>query len=499
LSLLRQLRRLNRRARAPRADLGIYRDRPDLYCEQVLRVRLTPGQGEVCRLIVTPPYRVLVKSGHNVGKSFLAACLVSWWFDTRNPGVTITTAPTDRQVKDILWKEVRRVRGAAGLSGFSGPKIPRLETSPDHFAYGFTARDATAFQGQHDKAVLLVFDEAEGIPTEFWDAAHTMLGGVTYGMVCFYNPTTQSGPTVDAENEAGWHSVTMNCVDHPNIRADLDGNDPPYPSAIRLERLTEMLDKWGQPIALADATETDVVLGTRAWRPGPVAEARLLGRRPSTAFDAVWSVSLFEQCCTLKLPDCGVLQIGCDVARFGDDMTAFHVRRGGNSLHHETHQGLPVPVVAARGKELAYRWGNHYGVDPRRVIVAVDDAGIGGGVTDCGRADGWNFIGVNGASSAPNEDEFPNMRSALWFGLAELARRREVSFALLAPPVRNELRRQLTAPVYTLDLRARRVVEQKIKTKERLGRSPDDADSVLLAYASVGSASERVAGRVRVA
>jgi hypothetical protein len=53
--------------------------------------------------------------------------------------------------------------------------------------------------------------------------------------------------------------------------------------------------------------------------------------------------------------------------------------------------------------------------------------------------------------------------------------------------------------VYTLDLRARRVVEQKIKTKERLGRSPDDADSVLLAYASVGSASERVAGRVRVA
>jgi hypothetical protein len=56
----------------------------------------------------------------------------------------------------------------------------------------------------------------------------------------------------------------------------------------------------------------------------------------------------------------------------------------------------------------------------------------------------------------------------------------------------------LTAPVYEMDVRGRRLVEPKDLTKERIGRSPDNADACLLAYANVGGQGERVLGQVEV-
>jgi len=40
----------------------------------------------------------------------------------------------------------------------------------------------------------------------------------------------------------------------------------------------------------------------------------------------------------------------------------------------------------------------------------------------------------------------------------------------------------MIAPVYRLDDRGRRVVEAKSDTKKRIGRSPDDADALNLAF-----------------
>ena len=173
-------------------------------------------------------------------------------------------------MQDILWKEIRGFRGRAGLGGFAGPKSPRLESHPNHYAGGFTARDSTRFQGHHDAAVFIVFEEAEGVEAPFWDAAETMLGGQSYGMVAIYNPTSQSGPTVDAERSGKWPVVTMSCVDHPNIKAELKGNPLPFPNAIRLPRLREMLQKWSDPLAARedDKEPTDVELA-----PGEVVSA----------------------------------------------------------------------------------------------------------------------------------------------------------------------------------------------------------------------------------
>ena len=493
-NLLRQAERLRADAgRSSRFDQ--YRSDPERYCRDILRVRLTPAQQEIARLVVTPPYKVLVPAGHNVGKSFLAACLVNWRFDCFNPGITLTTAPTERQVRDILWKEVRTLRRGRGC--FPGPKVCRLESSPGHFAHGFTARDGDRFQGHHSPSVFIVFDEAEGVDPIFWEAAETMLGG-DYALLAIYNPTAQSSPAADAERSGRYHLCRMSAVQHPNIAAELAGQLPPFPSAIRLGRLLDMLAEWSDEVDPRQKEPGDVTLAGRCFRTGPVAQARLLGIRPTTAFNAVWSESVFDATATRQLPTTGPLQIGCDVARFGDDFTCLHVRVGGVSVHHESANGWSVVRTSQRCQELAHEWGTRRGLDPRRVVIAIDVCGVGGGVVDVLAANGWTAVGVDAAGEAPDPEEFPNLRSALWFGMAAEAARGNVSFAQLPARVRAELRRQLLAPTYHLDVRGRRVVENKEDTKERIKRSPDDADAVLLAYANVRATPERVAGRLPV-
>jgi hypothetical protein len=481
---------------APR-DFGPYRSDPVGYCRDVLAVQLSPAQEAIARSMVEPPYRTLAPAGHNVGKSFVAACLVSWWFDTRKPGVCLTTAPTARQVVDILWKEVRRLRGRAGLGGFAGPKAPRLETNHAHFAHGFTARDGASFQGQHEASVFVLFDEAEGVAPHYWEAAQTMLGP-TDPFLAIYNPIRQDSQAYVEEQSPGYKVVPLSAVDHPNITAELAGQAPPYPQAIRLGRLRELLQRWAVPLLPGEQPRpSDVRLGDLWYRPGPIAESRLLGRRPSQAVNAVWPEYAWQRAETTILPLVGPLQIGCDVARFGDDFTAWHVRRGGTSLHHESVNGWPVPLVAERCKQLATEHGKLHNVEPRQVLIATDDSGVGGGVTDILAQDGWAVVGVNSAAHSPDPD-YPNLRSALWFGLAEEAALGNVSFLRLLEAIRLQLRRELTCVTYTLDLRGRRCVEPKDHTKQRLKRSPDNADACLLAYANVARQQERVAGQIRV-
>src|SRR5262245_11970829 len=77
-----------------------YRDDPEGFARYVLKVTLTPLQVDVARLLLVPPYRVLVPSANNMGKTHAAAAITLWWFCTRRPCTVLTTAPKYDQVRD---------------------------------------------------------------------------------------------------------------------------------------------------------------------------------------------------------------------------------------------------------------------------------------------------------------------------------------------------------------------------------------------------------------
>jgi len=59
--------------------------------------------------------KVVVKSGNGPGKSFVAAIAALTFLNTKTPSIVATTAPTERQVEDILWREIRDLHMRAGL------------------------------------------------------------------------------------------------------------------------------------------------------------------------------------------------------------------------------------------------------------------------------------------------------------------------------------------------------------------------------------------------
>jgi len=483
---------LARPYRARRNRYLQYHDAPERYAAEVLGIQWWAKQIEVARSLVEHK-RTMVRASHSVGKTHVSGGVVNWWYDTADPGIALTTAPTDRQVTDLLWKEVRTQR--AGRPGLL-PKANRMESAPDHYAVGFTARDVNAFQGTHEEQLLIIFDEAVGVGAEFWEGADAMLtSGAGNRFLAIYNPTDTSSAAFDAELAADANVIVISALEHPNIAAQLRGEPRPFPKAIDISWVEERIRgerPWCDPISAADATPEDIEWppGSGEWyRPGPLMEARVLGRWPRLAVGSVWSEAAFRAAETEALPEPADVpcEIGCDVARFGDDDTVMHVRRGPVSLHHEAHNGWDTARTAGRLKELAREYGQHCGVDGREVAVKVDDDGVGGGVVDQG--DDYRFEPVGAGTVAVEEELYPNRRSELWFATAERALRRQLDLSRLPASVRQELRRQCMAPRWKVDSAGRRVVEPKADTKKRINRSPDDADAMNLAYAYVPPAA----------
>jgi hypothetical protein len=135
---------------------------PVEYARQVLGIQhIWPAMEEIAQAVLEPPFRVLVKSGHSVGKTFLAAWIMNWFYDSFPTSIGISTAPTKRDVCDLLWKEIRLQRTRAGLpSHFLGPSAPEMRSSWDHYCKGYTANKGESFQGRHDAKMLFVMDEA---------------------------------------------------------------------------------------------------------------------------------------------------------------------------------------------------------------------------------------------------------------------------------------------------------------------------------------------------
>jgi hypothetical protein len=459
-----------------------------------------------------------------VGKSFLAGGLVNWFFDCFDPGICITTAPTATQVRDILWKEIR-VQRPTDRRGSLHPKAPRMETGPDHFAVGYTARDDSAFQGRHEEFVLIVFDECVGVDSPFWDAAEGMMTGPTCFWLAVCNPTDAgSRAYVECSNVEKWHVIEISALEHPNIRAELAGRRVLYPKAVRLDWVNGRIREWctalgsghlalgiseehspnakcQTPNAVPNAEcqmpnarsgDFEFPPASGVWyRPGPLFESRVLGRWPTQGAYSVWTEAKWDAALEPQAFDAAEpIVIGCDVARFGDDFTSIVVRRGPCVLHHETHNGWSTVQTVGRLKQLAedFCTGIPEGTvarirDARRVRIYVDADGVGGGVKD--QAGEFRFIAVSGASRPNARDRYPNRRSELWFATAELASEGRLDLSRLTSESRLLIQRQVMTPTYSLDSQGRRVVEAKEETKRRLGRSPDDADALNLAFASV--------------
>ena len=78
---------------------------PVWFFEKVLGRKPYDRQIEIIEAVRDNP-EVAVKGCHGLGKDWTVAGLVLWFVCCHKPSICITTGPTDRQVRGILWKEI---------------------------------------------------------------------------------------------------------------------------------------------------------------------------------------------------------------------------------------------------------------------------------------------------------------------------------------------------------------------------------------------------------
>jgi hypothetical protein len=486
-----------------------YRDDPVRYCAEVLRVSLTDDQATILRLMRVPPYRVMVPSGHNTGKTFLAAAAISWWFDSFDPGAVFTIGPRHDSLKDTIWGEVRRQRARAGLPDhFIGPQAPEMRTASDHWAKAFTAAKDASLTGRHLPYMLFVIEEACGVDPIWWEVITTMFdASLGHGQLCIFNPTDPTSQAFredllcdDTDGEPRWHRVRLSSLDHPNVRSQLAGGPKVVPHAVSLEQVNAAVRDMCEPVEnREDVVATDLEWPPRSghhFRPGPEFQCRWMGLWPD-AGGGVWSPALWQACFPLtepalpiqRLPENGV---DCSQGK-GCDYFALHTRWGAVSLYHETSNTMDHVRIAWRVREGCARAAKEYNarfpaagkkVAPQAILTRMDDDGTGNDVARLLRGDGYNVQLVSGARRSTRPDDYPRMRDEAWFHSASKARAGLVCLSRLDRRTLARLRQQLMAPEFRL-LNGQRHVESKDDTREKIGRSPDDADAFNLAYLDV--------------
>ena len=244
--------------------------------------------------------RVAVRSGHGVGKTWTAARAAIWFLYSHPHSIVLTTAPTHRQVRSILWAEIRRqVRGARIPLGGRMTET-RLVLDDDWFALGLSTDEPERFQGFHAEHLLLIFDEAPGVPEDIYEAARGLLTSRHARVLLIGNPVSPRGPFYDAFRNPLWHTFHIPCTACPNVTA----GRVIYPKLVTAEWVESQRQEWGAE--------------------SPTFRSRVLGEFPEEAdtqlIPLAWLHAAQERALNCPAPGSNLV-IGVDVARYGADRT----------------------------------------------------------------------------------------------------------------------------------------------------------------------------------
>ncbi len=411
---------------------------PAGYLRTVLKADIWERQEEIAEA-VRDHKRVAVRSCHHSGKTFGAAALAHWWLAAFDPSLVITTAPTLRQVKDLLWYEIAGHARRAGTGG----KLATLslEMSETRRALGFTTNEPERFQGWHSPNMLVIVDEASGVGEEIYQAIEGILTGPNTRLLLIGNPNFPAGTFFEAFRSPLYQKFHISAFDVPERL---------LPAAWREERLTE----WGEE--------------------SPAYQVRVLGNFPSQGEDSLINLKWVEEAMEREAEDAGPCEMGVDVARYGADESVAYVRRGARIVDCDVWRGHDTMASAGRVAVLARKHAPE--------LIKVDDIGVGGGVVDRLAEEGFPVVGVNVGLPATDSETYSNLRTEIFQGLADRFKAGDISL-----PKDDTLLDQLTQLRFTFTPRGQKKLTpkeemRKTRPSSSAWQSPDRADALALAF-----------------
>ena len=436
-----------------------YREDPVGWVHEVARDETWSGQRIILDALKTEK-RIAVKAAHSLGKSFIVGRAAMWWLQAYGPerSFVLTTAPSFNQVRSILWKEIGRAHERSGAPYHMNQT--EVWAHGELVAMGRKPADYSedAFQGIHAEHVLVIIDEACGVPQTLWEQADSVASNEGSCILAIGNPTNPSSHFKTVCESKVWHTIRIDGLDSPNFT---DEKVSPQLRRVLMSKrwADEKKDDWGED--------------------SPMYISRVRGEFPKDADDGVVPYSWAVECWTPheeEPPADAVRELGVDVGA-GGDFTVVIGRHGKKAMYHDTNRSSDPEEVA----EFVIAAARKLNVS----AVKVDYAGIGFGITGMVRKalrnEGVRVVGVSVGKKSRWPDKFRNLRSELWW---EVGRELSRTCGWDLSELNDEILDQLTKPTYELDNLDKVMVEKKEDLIKRIGRSPDDADALLLAFYS---------------
>lgn len=500
------------RAAAAQEIVDIYYNIPHFFVKDILGANTWDKQDEITQSVFKYPVTA-VKTCNAVGKSFIAARIVVAYLTLHPGSVVVTTAPTWRQVTDVLWREIATT---VKLSKYklTNKEVTQagLNLDTDWFAVGLSTKTPENFFGYHSDNILVVVDEAGGVPELVFKGVKAITPNANARVLYIGNPTNPDGTFAEAFKNPRIKKFTISAFDTPNFTSN------------GIATVDDLLRIFTPPEGLTEDQELDFYAETRSklnmpypalidpfvvyeryfeWGvDSPAWQALVMGEFPSQSELSLLSIDAvmfamgdmdkkdndpespyfgktYAEIMGVRIPE-GTREYGLDMARFGADLTVLTPRNGG-------HVDQQITWAKASLTESADKVINI--VEPLETpsIVKIDDTGNGGGTTDSlmekKRLQGidrpylYTVMPVNFSSGPQNKTKFYDITSEMYWNLKQWFDSKKVTM-----PYEEKLFRELVGRRWSL-VSGKIKVESKDDYKKRTGgKSPDRSDSLALAF-----------------
>ena len=494
-----------------------------MFAKQVLGVHLDKDQRAIVSAVQHNKL-VSVRSGTARGKDFVAA-VVAMCFMYLTPTYAKTdsgyelvgntkialTAPTGRQVENIMIPEIARLYERAKRRGFNLNGKLRTDgirtDNKEWFLVGFKADEGNheAWSGFHAANVMFVVTEATGISDDTFEAIEGNLQGNSRLLLVF-NPNTTIGYAANSQKNERFKKFRLSSLTAPNVRFKRNI----IPAQVDYNWVDTRVKEWCMRISVDEVqpSKNDFEWEGVWYRPSDLARKKILGEFPLTQDDILipqaWIEAAQERYKAYKRSHENDCILGEDVAGMGRDSSCTANRQGAHVTIRKRNSGGVADHAAEAGMLLQYV-KTHSGC-----AVAIDTIGEGAGVFSMCQSEAkaneqsynyTQFVSSKNSERAewhgkPLKDvtgqyEFVNMRAYLLWALRDWLNPDHNTGAMLPPD--GTFLQEMTNTRWSFHANGKILIEPKEDIKARIGYSPDEGDAVSMTFHPAVLEAQRMA------
>lgn len=480
-----------------------------LFARDAFGVKLDAEQEEILRAVQREK-RVSVRSGTARGKDFIAAVAALCFFyltprwDKENNLVSNTkvalTAPTDRQVRNIMMPEITRLFKRSKKMGCDLPgRLNAYDIRTDFaewFLTGFKAdeNNQEAWSGFHAVNTMFVVTEASGISDDTFAAIEGNLQGNSRILIVF-NPNINIGYAAQSQKSPRWVKFCLNDLTAPNVTE----RKLIIPGQVDYEWVKDKVDNWCNKIEEEDVRPDmdDFNFEGEWYRPSDLCRIKVLGQFPQVDEGSLIPLRWIEIAQERWAKHGGLRnhnypRIGIDVAGMGRDATVSCYRYENyvdkfdkhNSAGQADHMKISGKIIhdfrSATGvMAMIDTIGEGAGVYARCQEIMLSDPNLknqGANLVSCKFSEGAKRKNGKPLTDKTGQYQFLNMRAYLFWCVRDWLDPSNDTGAMLPPG--GTLAEEATEIQWSFRSDGKILIEPKEDIKRRLGYSTDEFDAL---------------------